>query len=208
MHRVQLCFPRQQVVSSNYIHYGHSSINVQIIRYRFIVSEHCPITPYQLKSIKLIDQFVLHPCFILDEVLRSNVTVLSFSRYYRYRAALKRCEHIEDEHTRMQLIQTLSGFAPTRPNMRIMFVKEEIDYPDLESHEMLCPHLAPKLKSRPKGRKKITSRVSECSSPASSEFSAESAESNDSDVFDGKRLVSLSLIAETQITSPATFHFR
>lgn len=99
----------------------------------------------------------------------------------------------------MQLIQTLSGFAPTRPNTRVMFAKEEIDYPDLESHEMLCPHLAPKLKGRTKGRKKITSRVSECSSPAhSSEFSAESAESNDSDVFDGKRLVSLSARPEIE----------
>jgi hypothetical protein len=127
---------------------------------------------------------------ISDGNHHSNVTVLSFSRYCRYRAALRRCEHIDDLQTRVKLIQTLSGFAPSFPNTRIMFAKEDIDYPDLEQHEMLCPHLAPKLKGRPKGRKKITSRVSECSSPApSSEFSVESCESNDSDVFDGKHIV-------------------
>lgn len=128
-----------------------------------------------------------------DGNLHSNVTVLSYSRYCRYRAALKRLEHIEDDQVRVKLIETLSGFVASQPNTRMMFAKETIDYPDLESHEMLCPHLAPKLKGRPRGRrKKFTSRVSECcSSPApSSEFSVESNETNDSDVFDGKHLVS------------------
>lgn len=132
-------------------------------------------------------------CFwlLLDGNLHSNVTVLSYPRYCRYRATLKRLEHIEDSQTRVKLIETLSGFIASQPNTRIMFAKETIDYPDLESHEMLCPHLAPKLKGRPRGRrKKITSRISECSSPApSSEFSVESGETNDSDVFDGTHLV-------------------
>lgn len=118
------------------------------------------------------------------------MTVVSYSRYYRYRAALKRFEHIEDNQIRVMLIETVSGFVASSPNTRIMFAKETIDYPDLESHEMLCPHLAPKLKGKPRGRrKKFTSRVSGCSTP-SSEFSAESGVSNDSDVFDGKHLVS------------------
>lgn len=29
-----------------------------------------------------------------------------------------------------------------------------IDYPDIETHELLCNHLAPKLKGRPRGRRK------------------------------------------------------
>lgn len=123
--------------------------------------------------------------------MHSNITVLSYSRYCRYRATLKRLEHIEDNQIRIKLIETLSGFVASQPNTRIMFAKETIDYPDLESHEMLCPHLAPKLIGRPRGRrKKITSRISDCSSPApSSEFSVDSCETNDSDVFDGKHLV-------------------
>lgn len=109
---------------------------------------------------------------------------------------MKRLEHIEDKQIRVKLLETLSGFVASQPNTRIMFAKEAIDFPDLESHEMLCPHLAPKLIGRPRGRrKKATSRISECSSPApSSEFSVDSCETNDSDVFDGKHLVSSNCI--------------
>lgn len=128
--------------------------------------------------------------------MHSNVTILSYSRYCRYRATLKRLEHVNDDQVRVKLIETLSGFVASQPNTRIMFAKETIDYPEiLESHEMLCPHLAPKLKGKPRGRrKKFTSRISECSSPApSSEFSVDSCETNDSDVFQGKHLVSIYL---------------
>lgn len=127
--------------------------------------------------------------------LHSNVTILSYSRYCRYRATLKRLEHVSDDHVRVKLIETLSGFVASQPNTRIMFAKETIDFPDiLESHELLCPHLAPKLKGKPRGRrKKLLSRISECSSPApSSEFSVDSCETNDSDVFQGKHLVGIS----------------
>lgn len=126
------------------------------------------------------------------------MTVLSYSRYCRYRATLKRLEQVENNEMRIKLIETLSGFVASQANTRIMFAKETIDYPDLESHEMLCPHLAPKLKGRPRGRRrKVTSRISECSSPApSSEFSIDSCETNDSDVFDGKHLVMILFQAE------------
>lgn len=122
--------------------------------------------------------------------MHSNVTVLSYSRYCRYRATLKRLENVENSELRNKLIETLSGFVASQPNTRIMFVKETFECPDLESLDSLCPYLAPKLKGKPlKGRRKqITSRISECSSPAPS---SESCESNDSDVFDGKHLVRL-----------------
>lgn len=129
------------------------------------------------------------------------MTVLSYSRYCRYRATVKRLENIEDNQIRIKLIETLSGFIASQPNTRIMFAKESIDHPDLESHEMLCPHLAPKLVGRRGRRKKVTSRISECSSPApSSEFSVDSCETNDSDVFDGKHLVSFEQHLKTLIT--------
>lgn len=129
---------------------------------------------------------------VVDGNMHTNVTVLSYSRYCRYRAAIKRLEHIEDNDVRTKLIETLGGFVASQPNTRIMFAKETFECPEMDSHEMLCPHLAPKLKGRPRGRrKKVTSRVSEHdSSPApSSEFSVSSNETNDSDVFDGKHLV-------------------
>lgn len=126
--------------------------------------------------------------FFSDGNLHSNVTVLSYSRYCRYRATLKRLEHVENNEIRNKLIETLSGFVATQPNTRIMFVKETFDCADLDSHDSLCPHLAPKLKGKPiRGRRKpITNRLSDCSSPAPS---TDSCESNDSDIFDGKHLV-------------------
>lgn len=116
---------------------------------------------------------------------------MSFSRYCRYRATLKRLEGIDDQYICNKLIETLSGFVASQPNTRIMFCKESIDYPDLESHEMLCLHLAPKLKGRPRGRRKKVNQISECSSPPpSSEYSVDSCETNDSDAFSEKRGVS------------------
>jgi hypothetical protein len=133
---------------------------------------------------------VNNPQYFADGNLHSNVTVLSYSRYCRYRATLKRLENIENCEVRNKLIETLSGFVAPQPNTRIMFVKETFECAELDSLESLCPYLAPKLKGKPlKGRRKqITSRVSECSSPAPS---TDSCESNDSDVFDGKHLVKI-----------------
>lgn len=35
-----------------------------------------------------------------------------------------------------------------------MFCKDTFDYPELETHDLLCNHLAPKLKGRPRGRRR------------------------------------------------------
>lgn len=52
------------------------------------------------------------------------------------------------------LIQALGGYVADVKNTRILFCRETFSYPDLETHEMLCNHLAPKLKGRPRGRRK------------------------------------------------------
>lgn len=43
-------------------------------------------------------------------------------------------------------------------------MQETFDYPELETHELLCNHLAPKLKGRPRGRRK---KVNSTDSPES-----------------------------------------
>lgn len=133
--------------------------------------------------------------YFADGNLHSNVTVLSYSRYCRYRATLKRFENVEDADVRNKMIETLSGFVASQPNTRIMFAKETFECAELDSLDSLCPHLAPKLKGKPKSRRKqiSSSRISECSSPAPS--SSDSCETNDSDVFDGKHLVEIYLQA-------------
>ncbi|GAB0098650.1 ARID DNA-binding domain [Sergentomyia squamirostris] len=83
-----------------------------------------------------------------------HVSVVSFSKYCRFRALMKRIEHIESDWLRNALIDALGGSAIDSTCSRIMFCKETFDYPELETHELLCNHLAPKLKGRPRGRRK------------------------------------------------------
>uniref|UniRef100_A0A1B0CMQ1 ARID domain-containing protein n=2 Tax=Lutzomyia longipalpis TaxID=7200 RepID=A0A1B0CMQ1_LUTLO len=85
------------------------------------------------------------------------VAVISFSKYCRFRALMKRMENIENEWLKRSLIEALGGNAVDPTCSRIVFCRETFDYPELETHELLCNHLAPKLKGRPRGRRKKTS---------------------------------------------------
>lgn len=92
--------------------------------------------------------------FITELNSRTKVAVLSYTRYCRYRATLKRLEGVEDDWIKNYLIEALGGFIATSPNTRVMFCKDTFDYPELETHDLLCNHLAPKLKGRPRGRRR------------------------------------------------------
>lgn len=92
-----------------------------------------------------------------DEEISSksqSVVVLSYPRYCRYRAIMKRVESVEGKWLQSQVIRALGGFSCTSKNTRVLFCKDTFDYPDLEGHELLCNHLAPKLKGRPRGKRK------------------------------------------------------
>nr|CAH7741684.1 unnamed protein product [Callosobruchus chinensis] len=102
-----------------------------------------------------------------------HVIILSFPRYCRYRAMMKRLEGVEDSFLKLKLVNALGGFYVTHPNTRVLFCKDTFDYPELEGHEMLCNHLAPKLKGRPRGRRKKRS-----ASPGSESNESESSVPN------------------------------
>ncbi|XP_056641253.1 AT-rich interactive domain-containing protein 5B-like isoform X2 [Diorhabda sublineata] len=90
-----------------------------------------------------------------DETLKDpHVVILSFPKYCRYRAMMKRLEGVEDVYLRQKLVNALGGFYVVHPNTRVLFCRDTFDYPELEGHELLCNHLAPKLKGRPRGRRK------------------------------------------------------
>nr|CAD7425747.1 unnamed protein product [Timema monikensis] len=118
----------------------------------------------------------------------STVVVLSFPRYCRYRGIIKRLEGIADKWLRNTLVVALGGFAVPRQNTRILFCRDTFDYPDLEGHELLCNHLAPNLKGRPRRKRKKRSL-----SPGGSE--SNESESSMSTVCSTARL---SLIFVTQ----------
>jgi hypothetical protein len=84
-----------------------------------------------------------------------GVVVVSASQYCRFRAVLKRLDGVEKKWMRNSLIMALGGFATKTRNTFVMFAKEIFDYPELEEHPLLCNHLAPKLKGRPRKRRKV-----------------------------------------------------
>ncbi|KAJ1526109.1 hypothetical protein ONE63_009272 [Megalurothrips usitatus] len=67
---------------------------------------------------------------------------------------MKRLEGVHNKWLRNSLITALGGFSVPCRDTRILFCKDTFDYPDLEGHELLCNHLAPKINLRPKKKKK------------------------------------------------------
>uniref|UniRef100_A0A0P5FTU0 AT-rich interactive domain-containing protein 5B n=1 Tax=Daphnia magna TaxID=35525 RepID=A0A0P5FTU0_9CRUS len=86
-----------------------------------------------------------------DATGSSNVLVLSYPAYCRYRSTLKRLEgHNQTDYMRQAVVEAIGGRAAPCPNTRVVFCKDTFDYPELEDHELLCNHLAPKWKGRPR----------------------------------------------------------
>ncbi|CAG9853715.1 unnamed protein product [Phyllotreta striolata] len=83
-----------------------------------------------------------------------HVVILSFPKYCRFRAMMKRLDGVEDVYLKYKIVNALGGFYVAHPNTRVLFCRDTFDYPELEGHELLCNHLAPKLKGRPRGKRK------------------------------------------------------
>ncbi|XP_060523945.1 uncharacterized protein LOC132700561 [Cylas formicarius] len=83
-----------------------------------------------------------------------HVVILSFQKYCRYRAMMKRLEGVENLYLKYKIVNALGGFYVKHHNTRVLFCRDTFDYPELEGHELLCNHLAPKLKGRPRGKRK------------------------------------------------------
>ncbi|XP_011685912.1 PREDICTED: uncharacterized protein LOC105448816 isoform X2 [Wasmannia auropunctata] len=88
-----------------------------------------------------------------SDSFQTKVVVLSYPRYCRYRALLRRLEGAEPSWLCSSIAAALGGFT-AMPGTRVLFCRDTFDYPDLETHELLCNHLAPKLKGRPRRKRK------------------------------------------------------
>lgn len=71
---------------------------------------------------------------------QTKVVVLSYPRYCRYRALLRRLEGAEPSWLCSSIAAALGGFTAT-PGTKVLFCRDTFDYPDLETHELLCNHL-------------------------------------------------------------------
>ncbi|CAH0599491.1 unnamed protein product [Chrysodeixis includens] len=83
-----------------------------------------------------------------------GVVVFSYPRYCRYRALLARLDGLQADWLRDSLVAALGGYAAPTNNTRILYCKDTFEYPELEGHEFVCNHLAPRLKGRPRGRRR------------------------------------------------------
>jgi hypothetical protein len=75
-----------------------------------------------------------------DTAGQTKVVVLSYPRYCRYRALLQRLEGSEPSWLCSSIAAALGGFTAL-PGTRVLFCRDTFDYPDLETHELLCNHL-------------------------------------------------------------------
>lgn len=74
--------------------------------------------------------------------MSGRLVVLSFTRFCRFRAILKRLEGLQQTGNWLShpLVLALGG-RNIAPNCRVLFAKEAFEYPELEDHELLCNHL-------------------------------------------------------------------
>lgn len=71
---------------------------------------------------------------------QTKVVVLSYARYCRYRSLLRRIDGSEPTWLCSSIAAALGGFTAS-PGTRVLFCRDTFDYPDLETHELLCNHL-------------------------------------------------------------------
>ena len=87
-------------------------------------------------------------CFVghEDDTTSTQLTILSFPQYCRYRAVLKRVESMENKWLRNAIICAIGGITSYTKNNRIMYCRDLVDFPDLEDLEFRCDHLGRVIK--------------------------------------------------------------
>lgn len=76
-----------------------------------------------------------------DNEVSPEITVMSYSRYCRYRCMLKRLENCEDKWLRYALVTAIGGFAASKENNRVYFCRDTFEHADLDDFELRCDHL-------------------------------------------------------------------
>lgn len=90
-----------------------------------------------------------------DHSSGSSVVVLSYPRYCRYRALLRRIEGREAEwmnNAAIQMAINVLGIPSTANKISVLFCRDTFEHEALLQNDLNCEHLAPKLKGRPRKR--------------------------------------------------------
>ncbi|XP_077289244.1 uncharacterized protein LOC143913385 [Arctopsyche grandis] len=129
-----------------------------------------PIAPPPLPtSIKLDFSDVDKEKSLLVDPADAGVVVFSYPRYCRYRAMVRRLDGIAEHWLHDPLVAALGGYAAPTKNTRILYCRETFEYPELEGHEFVCNHMAPRLRGRAaRGRRRRARSTSHSSASDSS----------------------------------------
>nr|XP_055164695.1 AT-rich interactive domain-containing protein 5B isoform X2 [Nyctereutes procyonoides] len=88
----------------------------------------------------------------------TNVIVLSYPQYCRYRSMLKRIQDKPPSILTDQFALALGGIAVVSKNPQILYCRDTFDHPTLIENESICDEFAPNLKGRPRKKKPCPQR--------------------------------------------------
>ncbi|XP_053244337.1 AT-rich interactive domain-containing protein 5B isoform X1 [Podarcis raffonei] len=88
----------------------------------------------------------------------SNVLILSYPQYCRYRSMLKRIQGKPSSILTDQFVLALGGIAVISKNPQILYCRDTFDHPTLIENDCICDEFAPNLKGRPRKKKSCPQR--------------------------------------------------
>nr|XP_033796560.1 AT-rich interactive domain-containing protein 5B isoform X1 [Geotrypetes seraphini] len=92
-----------------------------------------------------------------EDAENTNVIVLSYPQYCRYRSMLKRIQ-AKSSLLANQFVLALGGIAVLNKNTQILYCRDTFDHPTLIENESICDEFAPNLKGRPRKKKPCPQR--------------------------------------------------
>ncbi|XP_048194806.1 AT-rich interactive domain-containing protein 5B isoform X1 [Perognathus longimembris pacificus] len=125
----------------------------------------------------------------------TNVIVLSYPQYCRYRSMLKRIQDKPSSILTDQFALALGGIAVVSRNPQILYCRDTFDHPTLIENESICDEFAPNLKGRPRKKKPCPQRRDS--------FSGTKDSNNNSD---GKAVAKIKCEAKSALTKPKNNH--
>ncbi|XP_022416295.1 AT-rich interactive domain-containing protein 5B isoform X1 [Delphinapterus leucas] len=125
----------------------------------------------------------------------TNVIVLSYPQYCRYRSMLKRIQDNPSSILTDQFALALGGIAVVSKNPQILYCRDTFDHPTLIENESICDEFAPNLKGRPRKKKPCPQRRDS--------FSGGKDSNNNSD---GKSVAKVKCEARSALTKPKNNH--
>ena len=89
------------------------------------------------------NDLILNGIYVSDDTKKcgSEVMVISYPQYCRFKAVLKRLENLTDKWLKSAIVSAIGGFTVGAAECRVLFCRDALDHPLLQDHEARCDHL-------------------------------------------------------------------